>query len=191
MPKHVRSRKAAAGGREAGLLDQRDVRQGTTPGIRHAEQLQRRRHVRTGAYVALGLIVLWALHAANKYSYMYRERTAPGPGGVRSSEVTEAALDRPCTGADQRVPKIVHHMWKDPPPVPQKWKLSYGSWEQRAPESAGWSHMYWTDEKGYDLVALKFPWFLKTYEAYPHNIQRIDALRLFVLYVDADSARPQ
>jgi hypothetical protein len=32
------------------------------------------------------------------------------------------------------------------------------------------------------LITEKFPWFLDTYKAYPHNIQRADVLRYFVLY---------
>jgi hypothetical protein len=32
------------------------------------------------------------------------------------------------------------------------------------------------------LIADKFPWFVDTYRSYPHNIQRADVLRYFVLY---------
>ncbi len=32
------------------------------------------------------------------------------------------------------------------------------------------------------LIRDKFPWFLKTYQAYRYNIQRADVLRYFVLY---------
>ena len=50
----------------------------------------------------------------------------------------------------------------------------------------------WTDDKSRALIATEYPWFLSTYDAYPHPIQRADAIRYFVLahyggiYIDLD-----
>lgn len=46
--------------------------------------------------------------------------------------------------------------------------------------------------KSRDFIAKEYPWFLETFDNYPHNIQRADAIRYFVLahyggtYIDLD-----
>lgn len=50
----------------------------------------------------------------------------------------------------------------------------------------------WTDATARDFIQLEYPWFLETFDSYPFNIQRADALRYFVLahyggiYIDLD-----
>ena len=46
------------------------------------------------------------------------------------------------------------------------------------------------------LTPSRYPWFLETWDAYPFNIERADAIRYFVLahyggvYIDLDDVRP-
>lgn len=40
----------------------------------------------------------------------------------------------------------------------------------------------WTDIECEELIRSKFSWFLKTYRSYKHDIQRVDAVRYFILY---------
>ncbi len=42
--------------------------------------------------------------------------------------------------------------------------------------------MLWTDAASRDFIAENYPWFLDTFDRYPYNIQRADAIRYFVLY---------
>jgi mannosyltransferase OCH1-like enzyme len=42
--------------------------------------------------------------------------------------------------------------------------------------------MLWTDEENRRLIATNYSWFLPTYDAYPHGIQRADAVRYFILH---------
>ena len=42
--------------------------------------------------------------------------------------------------------------------------------------------MLWTDAGSRDFIAQNYPWFLNTFDHYPYNIQRADAIRYFVLY---------
>ena len=42
--------------------------------------------------------------------------------------------------------------------------------------------MLWTDAKMRALIEEEYPWFLAAYDAYPHNIQRADASRYFILH---------
>jgi hypothetical protein len=50
----------------------------------------------------------------------------------------------------------------------------------------------WTDEKSREFIATEYPWFIDTFDNYPHPIQRADAIRYFVLahfggvYLDLD-----
>ena len=50
----------------------------------------------------------------------------------------------------------------------------------------------WTDEKSRIFIEAEYPWFLETFDGYPHPIQRADVIRYFVLahfggvYIDLD-----
>ena len=43
-------------------------------------------------------------------------------------------------------------------------------------------YMFWSDHDSRELIRTDFPWFLHTFDAYKHPIQRADAIRYFVLY---------
>ena len=45
-----------------------------------------------------------------------------------------------------------------------------------------WKYMLWTDVANTTLLRNYYPWFLDTYNSYPHHIQRADAIRPFILY---------
>lgn len=57
---------------------------------------------------------------------------------------------------------------------------------------SAWSAVYWSDESCKKLVENKFPFFLRTYNSYPHTIQRVDSCRYLILstyggvYADTD-----
>ena len=75
-------------------------------------------------------------------------------------------------------PKIIHQTWKNNN-VPDIWKESQKSWILNHPE---WKYYLWTDEDNRNLIKNKFPWFLHYYDNYKYNIQRVDAVRYFILY---------
>jgi len=45
-----------------------------------------------------------------------------------------------------------------------------------------WEYILWTDEMNRNFIGEHFPSFLAIYDSYPHSIQRVDAVRYFVLY---------
>jgi mannosyltransferase OCH1-like enzyme len=54
-------------------------------------------------------------------------------------------------------------------------------------ESCTWrnpsyQHILWTDEKSRTFLQENYPWFLDTYDSYPYTIQKVDAIRYFILY---------
>ena len=86
------------------------------------------------------------------------------------------------------IPRIIHQTWKtaEIPGRLQKladqWKKLHGDWE----------YILWTDEMNRGFIKKEYPRFLPIYDAYPHNIQRVDAARYFILhthggvYIDLD-----
>ena len=77
------------------------------------------------------------------------------------------------------IPKIIMQTWKNTE-IPDKWAVS--------PESvksvmSDWTYVLMTDEDNRNLIAEHFPDFLPYYDAFPHAIQRADAVRYAYLYV--------
>ncbi|KAE8146909.1 nucleotide-diphospho-sugar transferase [Aspergillus avenaceus] len=88
------------------------------------------------------------------------------------------------------IPRIIHRTFKSKD-IPSEWKYSFESCEQQNPT---YEQYFWTDESARDFIATHFDWFIPTYDAYPYNIQRVDAIRYFLLwhyggiYIDMDIA---
>lgn len=78
------------------------------------------------------------------------------------------------------IPKIIHQTWKNKN-IPKKWSSYHKTWKDIFPESE-FEHILWTDEDNRNLIKNHYSWFLKTYDNYPKNIQRADAIRYFILY---------
>lgn len=76
------------------------------------------------------------------------------------------------------IPKIIHQTWKTDRLPPRLAKLA-GKWKEL---HSDWEHILWTDAMNRALIEKEYPRFLPTYDAYPHNIQRVDAVRYFILY---------
>ena len=144
-------------------------------------------------YIALGIILallfwpyVYCLLAIG-YNYLYwilfssTIRTA-----TPSTTVPHAGHD----GGNHTlpIPKILHQTWKDKE-VPKKWKEAQESCRRL---HADYEYRLWTDTEALRLIETRFPWFLETYLSYPYDIQRVDALRYFVLnefggiYLDLD-----
>lgn len=76
------------------------------------------------------------------------------------------------------IPKIIHQTWKDEN-VPDKWKESPESWKKFFPD---WDYKLWTDKEMRKFIEKEYNWFLKYYDSYKYNIQRVDSFRYFCLY---------
>jgi len=86
------------------------------------------------------------------------------------------------------IPRIIHQTWKTAD-VPARWHPWRDSWQRHHP---GWRYMFWTDDDNRALVATHYPWALELYDGFPDHINRVDAIRFFLLhrygglYVDLD-----
>lgn len=92
------------------------------------------------------------------------------------------------------IPKVIHQTWKNHD-VPPEWRPLQQTWRDLHP---AWEYRLWTDADNRALLAEHYAWFLPVYDAYPENIQRVDAARCFILHrsggvyadLDLEALRP-
>jgi len=78
------------------------------------------------------------------------------------------------------VPKIIHQTaMSDKKKWHPIWEHCQNSWKEKFPN---YEYKFWSDEDIDNLIATKYPWFLKTFRGYDKNIKRADAARYFILY---------
>ncbi|KAK7408879.1 hypothetical protein QQX98_008940 [Neonectria punicea] len=80
----------------------------------------------------------------------------------------------------ERIPRIIHQTYANTQ-VPKKWLHAYESCK-KVHKEGNWTHILWTDNTARDFIAESYPWFLPTYDGYPYDIQRVDAVRYFIIY---------
>jgi mannosyltransferase OCH1-like enzyme len=80
------------------------------------------------------------------------------------------------------IPRRFHHILLGPLSLspPQSWVSARNSCIEL--HSQFEKHYYWTDKNGAEFLENNYPWFVKTWNSYPTNIQKADALRYFVLH---------
>lgn len=71
------------------------------------------------------------------------------------------------------IPAVVHQTWKNID-IPEQWQAARQSCIDLHP---GFLFRLWTDEDARALIARDLPELLPTYDSYPFNIQRADAIR--------------
>lgn len=76
------------------------------------------------------------------------------------------------------VPRILHQTWKTTA-IPPAYEPFVRSVRTLHPD---WEYRLWTDTDNLRFIEERFPWFLETYRAYRHDIERVDAIRYFLLY---------
>ena len=77
----------------------------------------------------------------------------------------------------QSFPKIIHQTWKTNC-IPKKWQISQTQWKKLHPD---WEYKLWTDKQINQYIKDKHPQFLEIWNSFPHYIQKVDAIRYFIL----------
>lgn len=77
-----------------------------------------------------------------------------------------------------RIPRVLHQTYKDNN-IPNNLRVLQKSWLKHNPD---WQYRFWSDEDIRGFVVEHFADFLDTFDAYPHNIMRVDAFRYLLLY---------
>jgi mannosyltransferase OCH1-like enzyme len=103
-------------------------------------------------------------------------------------------MTRDDSGTAQRdrrsIPRIIHQIWyQGEAGMPPRYRAFREGWKVRHPD---WTFRVWDAPAMRALIATHYPWFLEQYDAYRADINRIDAVRYFILdreggvYVDLD-----
>lgn len=80
------------------------------------------------------------------------------------------------------IPRIIHQTYKVAEIPEGDWATAHGLCLNLHRAENGWQHMFWTDQSARDFLEANYPDFLETYDGYPYTIQRVDAMRYFILY---------
>lgn len=78
------------------------------------------------------------------------------------------------------IPKIVFQTWKSKTDLPENYAYWSNTFRKHNPD---YTFRLWDDKDNRAFIAKNFPWFLATYDAYPSEIYRADAVRYFFLYL--------
>lgn len=77
-----------------------------------------------------------------------------------------------------QIPRILHQTWKNDN-IPENFREMANSWRQK---HLDWEYVFWTDEMNRNFIKENFSYFLPIFDGYESNIQRVDAVRYFILY---------
>jgi mannosyltransferase OCH1-like enzyme len=86
------------------------------------------------------------------------------------------------------IPQIIHQTWKTSV-IPSRFSDFTHAWKRCHPS---WRYQLWDDGANRRLIQEHYPWFLRSFDNFPLDIQRADAVRYFILhrfggiYVDLD-----
>ncbi|CCH62626.1 hypothetical protein TBLA_0H03450 [Henningerozyma blattae CBS 6284] len=76
------------------------------------------------------------------------------------------------------IPKIIHQTYKDEN-IPEHWKAG----QKRCIDlHTDYQYILWTDKMINDFMQENYPWFMDTFLSYEYPIERVDAVRYFILY---------
>jgi len=78
----------------------------------------------------------------------------------------------------QLIPKIIHQTYKDHD-IPPRWRAGQQAVKDLHPD---WEYMFWTDTSALSFITSHYPAHLHAFTSYKYPIQRVDALRYFLLH---------
>lgn len=148
----------------------------------------------TGALILFTTFLLLGYIATRIYFFVHI--FMPHSGIALTQEEVELAHNT--TTPDPRpqvIPKLIHqifHNWRDPTDdtLPSDWESVRQTCISLNP---GWEYKLWTSSTSRTFIATEYPWFLPTYDGFSYPVQRIDALRYFLMlhyggiYIDLDN----
>lgn len=139
-----------------------------------------------GIFLLLLLVIVgFALHSVSTLLALLIEDASAD--AILKSEIP-AANSTLIDQRPQKIPKIIHQTYINES-IPERWQAAQQACIDLHPD---YEYILWTDQKSLDFIAKEYQWFLRTFKAYKHPIQRADAIRYFVLahyggiYIDLD-----
>ncbi|MCJ1439458.1 hypothetical protein MMC27_008852 [Xylographa pallens] len=141
--------------------------------------------------VAVVLVQLFLISRLVAFIQLFFEHSGIA---ITQNEIAEA---HPAGSEDSRpqlIPKIIHQVFHD-------WKFHNqtmpSDWDEVRQtcinSNRDWEYKLWTEQSSRELIETHYPWFLSTYDGYKFPVQRVDAVRYFILlkyggiYLDLDN----
>jgi len=89
------------------------------------------------------------------------------------------------------IPKIIHQIWSEiNEPLPEHFRLFGETWKESHPD---WKYEFWDNDRMNSFIDEYYPNYRSSYDNFPYNIQRFDAIRYLILdkmggmYADFDT----
>lgn len=104
---------------------------------------------------------------------------------VAATDTAHAADDASQAGASPHTtvssdfPRLVFQTWKSRYAIPANYARWSESFKRLNPD---FDYYLWDDSQNRCFIEKYYPWFLPTYDTYPREIYRVDAVRYFFLY---------
>ncbi|MCJ1286152.1 hypothetical protein MMC26_005497 [Xylographa opegraphella] len=115
---------------------------------------------------------------------------------ITQNEIADAHPTGSVDARPQLIPKIIHQVFHDWKFHNQTMPSDWDEVRQTCIDSnKGWEYRLWTEQSSRELIETHYPWFLSTYDGYKFPVQRVDAVRYFILlkyggiYLDLDNVR--
>ncbi|KAF4595686.1 Mannosyl phosphorylinositol ceramide synthase SUR1 [Ophiocordyceps camponoti-floridani] len=156
------------------------------------------------SYVRLRRLILSLVFIAIVFSLVFRVAVSVNrifgahAGNALTQEQVRAAAEAAASRGHRRkrpVPRILHqvfHNWHQPgnETLPPDWQAARQTCLDLHPT---WEHKLWTELASREFIRSEYPYFLDTYDGFKFPVQRIDALRYFLMrhfggiYMDLDN----
>ena len=79
----------------------------------------------------------------------------------------------------QKIPRYIHQIWISTEEVYENFQTASNACIKFHPN---YNYTLWTNEKILQWLEIHYPWFVPVYQSYRYDMQRIDAMKYFVLF---------
>jgi len=105
-----------------------------------------------------------------------------GPTGAFRQYIEDTLttfLNKPQNSTSSEWPRIIHQTAKSEADLNPMYKASRHSWQHHHPD---WEYKFWNDTDIVDFMESHYPTFMDTWNLFPMQIMRIDAVRYFWMH---------
>lgn len=105
---------------------------------------------------------------------------ASSPGSIQWAPPSPTTTSGSLRNDSEEIPRFIHRMWRDlASDTPEEWTNATHSCQEQNPS---YEQYIWTDATAHQFMRTHFAWFLQTYTEHLLPLQRVDALRYFLLW---------
>ena len=120
----------------------------------------------------------WRDYVISVEEALESERMLAGQLETDAGTATRVGRKRSYDRDSLPIPAILHQTYKNAT-VPERWQVPHNFCREA---HKSYQHYLWTDEDARNFIAKHYPSFIPTYDSYIHPIERVDAMRYFIVY---------